>query len=283
MLSGDGVNNSIWRIDSDGIAGTGPGWQRVYLTIGTQDVGVASIQTIFGSAAGFFAGVRTGNVGTRSTYGIWSGPTNTLTQFTPAGENQNDLGLLSGAAGNFISTRGGSPSGGTPFGGMFPAAGGAIVPGSEGRLFMGMTTTSITPSGTAAPIAITRGGSIFLAASSLSDEPFASTGDIATGALAEWDVNGYQMLVVGIQGGNRRFGYVEFGPPVVVDSTTTFPLRRAGSLFSVPGAGGNAQYTASLGRIPVSHLYQFNGTIFASTQSEGLWHYGSDRWRAIPR
>jgi len=112
------------------------------------------------------------------------------------------------------------------------------------------------------------------------------TGKYATGALALWEdpVRNIKLLVAGIQGGlyssstsSYTNGYVEFelnfsSGAFEIDS----PRHDSSKLQTVINTN---QYTTSLGKHPVNHLYQapntidINMTFFASTQAAGLWSY----------
>jgi hypothetical protein len=127
-----------------------------------------------------------------------------------------------------------------------------------------------------------------------------STGKYATGALSLWEDylnDNKKMLIAGIQGGlystitsSYTHGYVEFDLNSDNSFNTTSVRRDSGSLGSVLN---NDQYSTSLGKRPINHLFQAprdidqNMTFFASTQTGGLWSYrdrGSDnggwQWNA---
>jgi hypothetical protein len=112
------------------------------------------------------------------------------------------------------------------------------------------------------------------------------TGRYATGALALWQNplnSDEKMLIVGIQGGLQNtssssssytHGYVEFDINTDDTFNTGTTRRDSGKLRSV---GDNDQYTASLGKQPINHMFQApeaidaNMIFFASTQTAGLW------------
>jgi hypothetical protein len=127
------------------------------------------------------------------------------------------------------------------------------------------------------------------------------TGRYATTAIAVWedrDDPGTKLLIIGIQGAlystttsSYTHGYVEF--ELYPDGSLNNGVRRhdAGNLQSVETR--QDQYTTSLGKHPVNHLFQApkdidknNLTFFASTQTAGLWSFrdrpdnGGWQWNA---
>jgi len=293
-LTGTGTNNVVRRIRSGGDGG----WQATALT--------GNIQSIFGEPEGtrLFAGVRTGGRNHEIRFLDENGANGRL---PTEGE---DTGLLSGAAGGFLSTTGRTLPDGTDMGGgIFYAYTGARVPGSEGRMFMGMIAL---PNGTV--IAVTRAGGFLYEVSAASaariprtgGEETAATemmqsGRDATGALALWDETDDEgninperrMLIVGIQGSRHATtfvnGYVEFSLTADGALDTARPRRDAGDLLTVHD---NPRYRTSIGRLPLNHLFQVpfeidsDATFFASTQTVGLWSYrfrqgeGGWQWNA---
>jgi len=106
----------------------------------------------------------------------------------------------------------------------------------------------------------------------------AATGYYATGALALWTIGTTPLLVAGIQShitasSNNTYGYCEFQlkPDLTIETSAN-----TNSLLSV---GNQTQYDASLRKYPINHLFQApssidpNKTLFAATQTKGLWSY----------
>jgi len=115
-----------------------------------------------------------------------------------------------------------------------------------------------------------------------------TTGKYSTGALVLWEnyLNpDEKLLIVGIQGGlystttsSYTNGYVEFVLKTDGSLNTNEVRHDSGSLQSLYGRDKD-QYTASLGKHPINHLFQVpkeideDMTFFASTQTAGLWSY----------
>jgi len=115
-----------------------------------------------------------------------------------------------------------------------------------------------------------------------------------TNALAIWknpDTTQPNLLLVGRRESyyststGYTYGYVEIG----LDSSSGI----TGTEYKNPGEGSptsvdnNERYVSSLGKKPVNHIIQFpdsNGTLFASTQQNGVWSYrirdGEWQWNA---
>ena len=119
-----------------------------------------------------------------------------------------------------------------------------------------------------------------------------SIGYYSTGALALWENNGLKLLIAGIQDElyytSHTYGYVEFR----LEDNDSYDISARylpGNLLSIIDAN-HGQYTGSLGKYSVNHLFQApkeidpNMTFFASTQTQGLWSYrvrnGIWQWNA---
>jgi len=116
-------------------------------------------------------------------------------------------------------------------------------------------------------------------------------GNRSTGALALWENGLVSILVAGRQGSlsssSNNNGYVEF----MLDSNYSVIGSYAGNnLYTVLGEVAGAQYSSSLKKRPINHLFQAPSTIdnertfFASTQTTGLWSFrdrsGGLQWNA---
>ena len=120
------------------------------------------------------------------------------------------------------------------------------------------------------------------------DKGWIKTDKYATGALALWEDTNNKVLIAGIQGGltssststssssSYTHGYVEFALNDDGSLDTSESRRDVGRMESVDDTD---QYTTSLGKHPINHLFQSPKEInekmifFASTQTAGLWSY----------
>jgi len=307
VMIGTGVNTTIFRLESGGRSG----WSDP-ITLGTDN----NIQSIFADSQGrrLFVGAQS-----ERDNSIWylDEGTNTPRQLQTGSrmlldEPTSDTGLLSGvvyqassdpeqAGTYFLSTRND---------GIFEVGSGwrtgnsitmvGTPPNRRPRSFMGMISL---PDGTI--IAVARDGGFLyevhighppkqIPDSSASADEFMRTGRDATSALALWregTVNddgvftaGRTLLVVGIQGSRQAAtftnGYVEFELLSTENGTLRIgPRREAGTTNDLLSVSDSAQYRASLGRLPLNHLFQVptevdeSMTFFASTQTAGLWSF----------
>ncbi|MCL2608813.1 MAG: hypothetical protein FWD94_02790 [Treponema sp.] len=262
-LSGTGAKTGLWRI-----AKGGGNWSEVGLP--------ATVQNIFADGADLYVGIGDGDsYSIRKISGSGS-PT----------ELAGDVGLLSGAAGGFLVTRSGH---------VRDSSGNSVT--SDGAVFMGVIDLG------GEVVAVSRDGILYRVDSGGASQITKSDGSImdtnkrlATGALAVWEGNVAgkegKMLLVGVQSSSSvttlNNGYVEF--PLTADGKLDPDRDRndAEQLASVQGQ--NAQYRTSLGRLPVSHLFQApvavdsERTLYASTLNSGLWSFrtrdGVLQWNA---
>ena len=118
----------------------------------------------------------------------------------------------------------------------------------------------------------------------LGDNDWMKTNRYATGALVLWENATWKALIAGIQGGlssstnsssSYTHGYVEFALKDDGSLDKSTPCRKVSEMKSAD----TNQYTTSLGKHPVNHLFQTPKEIdermifFASTQTAGLWSY----------
>ena len=151
-------------------------------------------------------------------------------------------------------------------------------------------------------IAIERGGALyevnngnFIRMKYMYKDETIGTGKNATGALALWkdpydpDV---KILVAGVQDSalstSYTHGYVEFE----IDSSNSpfIKISNRNELSGMRTVSSHENYSSSLGKYPIIHLFQVpesidaNKTFFASTQTVGLWSYrlrsGKWQWNA---
>jgi len=98
---------------------------------------------------------------------------------------------------------------------------------------------------------------------------------LATGALAEWTDGTSNLLLAGRKDSTPStntgfsFGYVEIEYDSAGDVVGSFSSPGASSLTTV---SSTESFSSTIGVNPINHLIQAqDGTIFASTQSKGVW------------
>lgn len=278
-LSGTGNNTVLRRIETT----TKTAWEGVSIS-----GGYPLIQTIYAdpSTNMLFAGAMSATSGSLGILSISDNDTS-LTLL------ESDTELLSGAVYSspnyYLCTRGkgvyianGSPP---------PPLSATQLTGSQGRLFMGMIKLDDTAK---TIIAVERKGGTLFKVESTGLTPVGATDKFATGALTLWqdDATGTKkMLIAGRQEDltttattSFSHGYVEFD----YETDGTIGGRREPS---VSIHGNTDRYNATIGKHPINHMYQAisaidsNMTLFASTQSAGLWSYrdradGGWQWNA---
>jgi hypothetical protein len=215
-----------------------------------------SIGSIHGDGGAIFIGARSGESSS-----VWRLSGNSAVRVAEG------TGALTGAAGGFLSTTSGLLS-----------AGGGRISGGDG-VFVGIIAT-----GGGQVVAVERNGGLYSVGSGgasriMADGEHLTTGGRATGALAMWNANG-QMLVAGRNSSNFNNGYVEFGL-----GSNGLPNSRRDAGSGLLSVDSDSRFRTSLGRLSVNHLAQApDRTLFASTQSSGLWAYrvwdGVAQWNA---
>jgi hypothetical protein len=126
-------------------------------------------------------------------------------------------------------------------------------------------------------VAVERQGDI-LSANATTFSVLASPNQTMTGAIALWPSTGTpQLLLLGVQVN----GYREI--VLTAGNIGSMALQVPGTVDTVSSVPKDGVYSATLGSRQVNFLYQApDGTLFASTQGEGLWSCRDNQWNAEP-
>jgi hypothetical protein len=149
--------------------------------------------------------------------------------------------------------------------------------------FMGMISLDT------AVFAIDRNGNLYSVPDLTKVASFGSK--LATGTLAVWRNNNEpRLLIAGRQDEmknavNYEYGYLELEINSLEIRGTTFNEPGPENSNSISSINNSELYKSTIGKHPVNHIFQANdGTLFASTQKNGLWSYrkrdGVDQWNA---
>jgi hypothetical protein len=131
-------------------------------------------------------------------------------------------------------------------------------------------------------LAITRNGNLHtVTPNSVDQVSGVSMGNrLATGALAVWENNGNRLLLAGRQDSigttittGYSHGYIEAGIDINGAITGNFDEPGKNDLSTI-NKGDNERYRSSIGNYSSNHIFQaYDGTLFASTQKDGVWSY----------
>jgi hypothetical protein len=161
--------------------------------------------------------------------------------------------------------------------GDLPSGKAELVAGSSNIPFVGIVNTYLGPN----PVkAITRKGTVYTVTPvSISSTGTSMGNRLATGALAVWEgrllLAGRQDMLGTSISSSYTNGYLELTINTGGETTGDFAEPGADDPSTV-NKGDNGRYRSTIGKYPVNHIFQAeDGTLFVSTQKNGVWSYRS--------